>query len=559
MRIKDSEILRIRLQQFIFVLGPGVTLFVNPWSNYDPVSLPKMVILSTLAFSQLAVVGLLGAHKRREIKFLRVFSLNFLFFMTLTFLFSDSPIDQQFWGVFGRNTGFLTYFSLLIIMYSVSCIEDRNFFRRLINSLILTSVIVVTYSIFQYFKLDPITWSEQGMFSTLGNINFLSAFLGLSGIACIGLATQVDLRFWQRASLILVTLIQMLVIWETGSIQGLMIFFAGIYVLFLLFLTSKKNLYKFLPLYLLSGFISTLLVILGLLNKGVLARLVYQPSVIFRGDYMHAGWQMTLDHPFNGVGMDAYGDWYRASRGEISTLRDNPDRIANTAHNIFLDISSNGGIPLLASYLFILGTVIYHSIKFFKRTRIFDPIFAILFSVWIAYQIQAMISINQIGVGVWGWVFSGSLIGYEISTRDLAGSTKKISAQARKRSGLMLSAQTSLLVTFFALLGFLMNLLPMRADIAYRSALKVGSIEKALEASEMIGATSWHSTMVLDAAVKANNVEVGKRVVSRMTKKYPREFYGWRILAVSSFASVEEIDRAVQELKKLDPFNPMLG
>jgi hypothetical protein len=63
MNSRDSDVLAIRLQQIIFVLGPGVTLFVNPWSNFDPISLPKMVVLTTLAFSQLAVVILLGALK----------------------------------------------------------------------------------------------------------------------------------------------------------------------------------------------------------------------------------------------------------------------------------------------------------------------------------------------------------------------------------------------------------------------------------------------------------------------------------------------------------------
>jgi hypothetical protein len=122
----------------------------------------------------------------------------------------------------------------------------------------------------------------------------------------------------------------------------------------------------------------------------------------------------------------------------------------------------------------------------------------------------------------------------------------------------MLSAPKALLVLLFALLGFMLNLLPLRADMSFRSALKTGSIDQALHASELIGATSWHATMVLDSAVKENNADVAKRVISRMTTKYPREFYGWRILAISTFATIEERDRAIRELRKLDPFNPML-
>ena len=555
---RDSDVLRIRLQQLIFVLGPGVTLFINPWSNFDPISLPKMVVLTTFAFSQLSVVILLKTLSKESLKFLRVSCFGFLFFMSLTFLFSGSPINQQFWGVFGRNTGFLTYFSLLIVLYSASCIDDRLFFKRILNSLTLTSFFVVSYSIVQYFKLDPIVWSEQGMFSTLGNINFLSAFLGLSSVAAVGLATQHRLSVMKRATFVSLSLIQMMVVWETGSIQGLMMFFSGSYVLLFIYLIMNRKKLKVVVPYFIFGLASLSFVILGLMNKGLLARVIYQPSVVFRGDYMHAGLAMTLDHPLIGVGMDGYGDWYRESRGEISTLRDNPDRVANTAHNIFLDISSNGGIPLLICYLLIFSTVLYHSLKYLKRNDKFDPIFSTMFSVWIAYQIQATISINQIGVGVWGWILSGSIIAYEITTRESSALSKKILIQGRRRSGLMLSAPKALLVLLFALLGFMLNLLPLRADMSFRSALKTGSIDQALHASELIGATSWHATMVLDSAVKENNADVAKSVISRMTTKYPREFYGWRILAISTFATIEERDRAIRELRKLDPFNPML-
>jgi hypothetical protein len=397
------------------------------------------------------------------------------------------------------------------------------------------------------------------MFSTLGNINFLSAFLGLSAVAAVGLSAQKQVNVTRRGVLLGMALIQLLVVWETGSIQGVMMFFAGCYVLLFTYLVSERKPNFLIVSYAILGCASLILVVLGLINKGILARLIYQPSVVFRGDYMHAGWQMTVDHPLIGVGMDAYGDWYRESRGEISTLRDNPDRIANTAHNIFLDVSSNGGIPLLICYLLILSLVVYSCVRFLKRNIGYDPIFATLFSLWIAYQVQATISINQIGVGVWGWILSGSLIAYEIASRDNDGPNRKNSWQGRKRSGLMLSAPKSLLLLTFALAGFLLNFLPLRADMAYRSALKAGSIDKALKASEMLGATSWHATMVLDSAVKQNNAEVAKVVVNRMVNKYPREFYGWRILAISNFATVEERNKAIQVLKRLDPFNPMLG
>ena len=120
---------------------------------------------------------------------------------------------------------------------------------------------------------------------------------------------------------------------------------------------------------------------------------------------------MTLDHPFFGVGLDSYGDWYRSSRGLISTLRSGPERTANTAHNIFLDISSNGGLPLAISYFAIIIYAFLSGIRVLRQNSNFNPVFVSIFSSWFGYLIFSAISINQIGVGIWGWILTGCVIG----------------------------------------------------------------------------------------------------------------------------------------------------
>ena len=52
-----------------------------------------------------------------------------------------------------------------------------------------------------------------------------------------------------------------------------------------------------------------------------------------------------------------------------------------------------------------------------KRKTEFDVIFATIVAAWVAYQAQSLISINQLGLGVWGWSLSGLIIGYELNTR----------------------------------------------------------------------------------------------------------------------------------------------
>jgi hypothetical protein len=46
-------------------------------------------------------------------------------------MFSGAPFNQQFYGTFGRNTGFLAYFSLIAIALGASLIADMTMLRRL--------------------------------------------------------------------------------------------------------------------------------------------------------------------------------------------------------------------------------------------------------------------------------------------------------------------------------------------------------------------------------------------------------------------------------------------
>mgnify|MGYP003340114031 CR=1 FL=1 len=282
--------------------------------------------------------------------------------------------------------------------------RSKDFYFQLIKVFSLSSFLMTFYCTIQFLKLDPITWSEQGVFGTLGNINFLSAYLGMTSLCSFGLILGKGLSKSISSFLFVKTVWDLFLVASTKSIQGLVLFVAGLGFLGLLIIRSRGT--KWTIAYLIALGTSFVALIYALFDRGPLARVIYQPSVVFRGDYMHAGLAMTLKKPFFGVGMDSYGDWYREVRGELSTLRTGPDRIANTAHNIFLDISSNGGVPLGISYIVLNLLVVSSIIRLFRRTQFRDPVFLALSTTWFGYLVQSVVSINQIGVGVWGWIFS---------------------------------------------------------------------------------------------------------------------------------------------------------
>lgn len=550
------DIVRFRISQALLLVGPLATLAINPWSNFDPISVVKMTVISTLAF---LVCFLLVANSSflliadKSLKITLAFFISCLF---STLLFSGAPIDQQIWGVFGRNTGLLAYFSLAIILFSTAVIVDRSFYSRLISALIFTAVPLSVYCIVQITGNDPIGWSSFETFGTLGNVNFLSAFLGMVCVAIFALVVNGGTPSWKKALLFILFLIDLYIVQSTGSIQGLFVFAVGFFVI--LFLRLKSERLMNIPQIALLLFSVLLLIpsVAGLWNKGPFAKFLFQNSNVLRTDYWHAGFEMTSNHPFFGVGMDSYGDWYRQSRGEISTLRGSADRTANTAHNIYLDLSSNGGLPLLITSFLLSFFALRASYRVYKRLGAkSDFVFVALLATWIGYQIQALVSINQLGVGVWGWLLTGALIGYEKTQRDNIGLPVR-ALDKRKLKGRLLPATSAVMAIAGMGFGFLLAWFPLNADSRFFAASKTRDLMKISNSVDTLGTTTWHRARSIDAAYQAKSFDSALEQAQSLVRRYPRDFFGWRYLLYAPNSSNEMRAEAFKKLQELDPFNP---
>lgn len=476
--------------------------------------------------------------------------------MVATLIFSGAPINQQFWGMFGRNNGLLSYLSCVLVMLGTASIKMRDFYGKLLRNFLVTSVFLSLYSLIQTLNLDPIKWSTQQAFATLGNINFLSAFLGMSGAALVAFSLNEDFSKIIRFLLVLISFVEVSLAYSTGSIQGPMIYIAssGVVVFIYLNYRLKNKLLK--GSYILIGTVGLIYAILGLRNTGPLAKFLFQPSVLYREDYWHAGWVMTLKHPLFGVGMDSYGDWYREYRGSISTLRTFPDRVANTAHNIFLDISSSGGFPLIVSYLSILFIVIRLTYKSFKSNKKYDPILTGLFASWLAFQIQSLISIAQIGVTIWGWIFSGALIGYNLCINKVDNNEVIKSKLKNRRISKSLPPSTSLIALLGFVVGIMLSYPPFAADAQFKSSWIKRDLLAMKNASFKPGSTAYLHGLVLQEAIQSGVWSYADEINRKLNKHYPRDWYGWKALYLKQSSTPQERQLAIRKMRELDPYNP---
>ncbi len=548
-----------RLGTLMLVIGPVTTLAISPFSNFDPINLVKLLFVTSFAFAMCA----LFLFKPRETisrlsKWIWIAASAFLVWMLIVVLVSDAPINQQMWGVFGRNTGLLTYASLLLILLGTAMVQEQRTYHKLVDVLVLTGVPTTLYALVQLAGKDPIGWSERAAFATLGNINFSSAFFGLVALSAFTLSLGRSVKFWARLLLWALAGIDLMIILATGSIQGFMIFLAGVGVVGFVFVLKTNSLRWVRVPYLLLGLGGFTLSVLALMNIGPLARFIFQNSILFRYDYWYAGWIMSLKNPLFGVGLDSYGDWYRELRGPTATLRTGPDRITNTAHNIYLDLSASGGFPLLLAFGILLAFAARASYLVLRRSTSFSTYFTALLACWIAYLVQAAVSINQIGVGIWGWLFTGAIIGYEYSTRETASHNSKDLKKSKKSVPTPIPARASLLMILGFAVGLILSFVPYQADTKFKSALETDSAVDLESSAKLLGATAYHFELALDRAIKRGDEAESARLAREILDRYPRSFMAWRVVQVLNSTSPEEREKAYLRLKDLDPYNPTI-
>ena len=525
------------------------TLLVTPTFSYDPINVPRfftLAIFGSISFFILVIYRKQLILKNRLLIF--GFSVLFLLSSTVSLIASKLNFGDLIFGVTGRQTGYLTYVFLVLLLLNVSLVSNKNLASSLLKVLIVTGLISALYGLLQSLNLDPFEWINpySPVFGLFGNPNFLSSFLGISAAGALAFLLNKDSKSSERIICTIYIPFTFYIIYKTKSQQGFLVLLIGISIVLLLWLKNHAKYSKFILQYML--LISTLFVltVLDILQRTPWNSILYKESVTLRGDFWRTGWNITKENPIFGVGIDGYRDSYRLYRDQITTDRA-PDSTVSSAHNVFLDLSSGGGITLALIYLLIVILVIVSAIKIIRRESSFNPSFAGLFGAWVAYLAQSIISINQIGLAIWGWVLSGLIIGYEINTRSV--SDKPIDLKSSKFSLAVILGLISGLVIAFPLL---------RADAQFRSTVKSGDVLKIEQ-----NLSQWPQSVIrmniaaqifIDGGLSDRALVISKKAV----ELNPNNYESWEKIYTNPGVNEQDKSKALAQMKMLDPLNPKL-
>ena len=540
--------------------APFISIFLLIDQVSDPVNVTKMAALSVLAFALAFVVvakssRLLWADAKLQI----LAAAAFIVFSISAVLNSESPLVQNFYGTYGRNTGFLTYFSLALVFLATLVLRRTESFRNILYGLLAAGLINVIYGAWTVVFGDFVSWNNpyNRILGTFGNPNFIGAFLGIFASLLVAYLLNSGTNLFIRLIGVVVLIVTFLEIRSSLAVQGVVVSGGGIALVIFYYLRSRFTKWTVPIIYLGSVGVVGFIALMGALQKGPLASIVYKTSVSLRGEYWQAGINMANSHPFTGVGMDAYGDWYRRSRDAQALILPGPNTTTNTAHNVFIDILASGGYPLFFAYMALVVMGLIAAIKLTFIQKEFNFVKVGLIVTWICYQVQAIISINQIGLAVWGWVTSGALIAYEFSTRSAqSGSTLKSNRQKTIKDNPLISAQ--MLAGLGMVVGIIIAIPPINGDIKWREAIKAQSAELvtvALTPTYMSPSSSNLYTNAAQTFEQSGLPDLAYKYGKLNTEFNPEYFDGWRILYALKNSTPEDRKLAKENMIRLDPLN----
>jgi O-antigen ligase len=551
------------VSRLILLGAPAATLFIVTDTVTDPVNAPKLFISGALGFSLFFLF--IAFNLRENFRNFSLFILVILLFLlsALNTIFqSEAPISQQMYGVFGRNTGFVAYLLLSMIAIGALHLREKVSFKYVIFGLQFTGFVNVVYCTWVLAFGDFLKWTNPygNILGLFGNPDFISAFLGIFITSLVAYSFNQGISNYYRAIAGVTALLAFYEVHRSHAIQGVAVTAAGLGVVGFYVIRGKFKSKLLSSGYLLLFATLGLTAVFGALQKGPLD-FIYKRSVSLRGIYWNTAINMAKEKPFSGVGLDSYGDWFRQARPLKALTDPGVNTTSNAAHNVVLDFLANGGWPLLLSYL---ATILLGAVSIFRvtvRQKNYDGVFVTLAASWICYELQSIISINQIGLAIWGWLLTGAVIAYEFSTRnpkeDVTAIRSKQTRSTQARNSGVISPQ--LVAGIGVVFGLLVACPPMAADTKWRSALNskdANRVIQALNPGYLSPSDSQRYAQAVQLFANSNLLDQAHTIALEAVKFNPYNFQSWRNLYFLSNSTAAEKALAVENLKRLDPLNP---
>jgi O-antigen ligase len=521
-----------KVQTFVLLGGVFTTLAI--WTKIeDPINLPKMFVLalSSAIVLGLALPAVIGARKfttggqRVGLALIALFSLGLL----ISTIFTDVKYTAVF-GEFHRNNGALTIFACAILTAVSGLAFTEESSLRPLKWVSLLGLFLSVYGVFQLLGQDPVQWNNQynPIITTLGNPNFTSGIIGISSIASLYFVVESS-KTYERVVAAIALVLGLFVVVRSDSVQGIFAFACGAAIILLVKAWAIKRVIGIT-----AGVSLTLVglpIALAVFNIGPLASRLYQGTLNNRLDYWQAALNMFQSHPLLGVGIDRYGEYYREYAVQDQFVQ---GVFTNNAHNVYLHLLATGGLILFIPYLLLLAFITFLAIKALKNSNKQNRgVAGTYLGIWLGFLLLNIVTIDNIGVGIWLWIFGGIIIGRSSGLNTANNSLPDLKTNKKKNKVVSdisilpniasLTLATVMLILCVPLLNNSSKLVELKYNLnsldqaAYRTEL--------LENAKSNSRNSQTLANLANFAIQKNDLPTALTISKMLGTADPRAFY----------------------------------
>ena len=186
-----------------------------------------------------------------------------------------------------------------------------------------------------------------------------------------------------------------------------------------------------------------------------------------------------------------------------------------------------------------------------RTTKSYDPHATALIATWAGYQLQSLISVNTIGLAIWGWILGGAIIGLRLRIVD---NTLDFYKQSEPRHKLIRFYPTILVGL---ILGSIIGRAPLATDISFRNSLESRKLELVKAAAYKWPQSPEKMYQIATIFSKNELSELANEVSTDAVRIFPRSFENWELLYNLQPDNSSEKSRILSRMKELDPLNPI--
>ena len=483
----------------------------------DSFELPKLVIFRSL-ISLAAILFLLQTVKRRKIPlpahaFQNITVIGFIL-LTLTLavssLFSIAP-ETSFFGTDSRLQGALSLFHYAMFFWIVAWIVNtENKKKAILTAVAMVGTVIALLAILQKSNLDPFfsNWEASSFFgrafSTIGHPNMLAGFLlltigGTLGVLQIKFSTIKS----SMASILLLAacLFQITALIFTESRSGLL----GLFALFLTFsLLSLKGVKKILVpcvVIIFSFIIFAITAPERIPLEGENARSIISRTAIWQGAL-----GVFLERPLVGNGLETFAFSFPAHEQNALFKTEILNQEVDRAHNEFLDVLTQTGIPGFIAYLVFLISLLYISIKQKNRTMVENGAISAIIGLLVINQFNFSTTVHFVFFAL----FAGILL--QSSTQWTIHEFKK------SPSGIAL-----VMIGLFMGNIFFFNINPLFANYYYQKSLQTKELQELKKAAALDPFRDEYALSLAQSYLEAKKYDEGLAALAKM--KTPSALY----------------------------------